>query len=130
MRDGQVLELGRHRLRFLETPHVHHWDSLMVLDETTSSLFPADLFIQPGYQPAAITEDLTEAMIGLYRGAGIFSHEAPVRTVVDRIQRLNPAWIHPMHGGSFQRELAVRFYQSLQREAFAFSGTLMGRTIG
>jgi flavorubredoxin len=26
MRDGDVLELGRHRLRFLETPHVHHWD--------------------------------------------------------------------------------------------------------
>ena len=29
MRDGDVLDLGRHRLRFLETPHVHHWDSMM-----------------------------------------------------------------------------------------------------
>jgi flavorubredoxin len=63
MRDGDVLELGRHRLRFLETPHVHHWDSMMVLEETTGSLFPADLFIQPGDQPAVINEDLSPAML-------------------------------------------------------------------
>lgn len=50
-RDGEVLELGQHKLRFLETPHVHHWDSMMVFDETTRSLFPSDLFIQPGDQP-------------------------------------------------------------------------------
>jgi len=47
MQDGDVLDLGRHRLRAWETPHVHHWDSLMVVEETTASLFPSDLFIQP-----------------------------------------------------------------------------------
>jgi flavorubredoxin len=30
------------------TPHVHHWDSMIVFEETTKSLFPSDLFIQPG----------------------------------------------------------------------------------
>jgi hypothetical protein len=35
-----------------------------------------------------------------------------------------------MHGGSFQRDLASRFYQRLQHEPFAFNGTLMGRQIG
>jgi flavorubredoxin len=59
VRDGDILDLGRHRLRFMETPHVHHWDSMMVLEETTQSFFPADLFIQPGHQPPIITEDLT-----------------------------------------------------------------------
>jgi flavorubredoxin len=47
-KDGERVELGKHTLRFLETPHVHHWDSMMVVEETTSSLFPADLFIQRG----------------------------------------------------------------------------------
>jgi flavorubredoxin len=50
VRDGDLIELGRHRLRFLETPHVHHWDSMMVAEETTGGLFPADLFLQPGEQ--------------------------------------------------------------------------------
>ena len=79
--DGETLELGRHTLRFLETPHVHHWDSMMVVEESTGSLFPSDLFIQPGDQPPVVTENLGEAMIGLYRGAGIFAHEEPVRRV-------------------------------------------------
>ena len=35
--DGEKLELGRHTLRFLETPHVHHWDSMMVFEETTGA---------------------------------------------------------------------------------------------
>jgi flavorubredoxin len=129
MHDGEVLDLGRHRLRFLETPHVHHWDSLMIVDETTASLFPADLFIQPGDQPAIVKENLTQEMLGLYRGSGIFAHEAPVRQVVDRIEKINPAWIHPMHGGSFTSELAPRFYRALRAEQFAFSGTLAGRQL-
>jgi flavorubredoxin len=28
--DGEVIDLGEHKLRFLETPHVHHWDSMML----------------------------------------------------------------------------------------------------
>jgi flavorubredoxin len=129
MQDGDVLDLGRHRLRFLETPHVHHWDSMMVFDETTSSLFPADLFIQPGDQPPIVTEDLAPQMLALYRKIGIFAHEAPVRQVVSRVQELDPAWIHPMHGGSFKREVARRYYQALREQPFAYDGLLSGRQL-
>lgn len=129
MRDGDILDLGRHRLRVLETPHVHHWDSLMIFDETTRSLFPADLFIQPGDQPPVVTEDLTASMLKLYRNTGIFAHETPVRQVVGRVQKLDPAWIHPMHGGSFERDLASRFYQALAEQPFAYAGMLRGRQL-
>ena len=53
-RDGETVDLGEHKLRFLETPHVHHWDSMMVFEEATASLFPADLYIQPGDQPPIV----------------------------------------------------------------------------
>jgi flavorubredoxin len=129
MRDGDVLDLGRHRLRFLETPHVHHWDSMMIFEETTKSVFPADLFIQPGDQPPVVTEDLTAEMLALYRAVGIFAHEGPVRQVVDRIAKLDPEWIHPMHGGSFRQELAPRFYRALREEQFGYCGMLLGRPL-
>ena len=129
MRDGTTLDLGERQLRFLETPHVHHWDSMMIFEETSRSLFPADLFVQPGDQPPIITEDLTPAMLGLYRGSGIFAHENPVRQAVDRIEKLAPQWFHPMHGGSFSSELASRFYKALRDEPFAYSNVLLGRTI-
>src|SRR5215472_15303845 len=53
---------GRYRLRFLESPHVHHWDSMMVFEETTLSLLPSDLFPQPGDQPPVVTDDLSDEM--------------------------------------------------------------------
>src|SRR5215212_671375 len=40
MRDGDTLALGTHQVRFLETPHVHHWDLLMCFEEVTNSPAP------------------------------------------------------------------------------------------
>lgn len=129
VKDGETIDLGRHKLRFLETPHVHHWDSMMVFEEATSSLFPADLFIQPGDQPPVVTEDLSPSMLHLYREVGIFAHEDPVRQVVDRIEKLDPEWIHAMHGGTLTREIAPRFYRALREEPFGYRGKLLGREL-
>ena len=128
-RDGENLDLGKHKLRFLETPHVHHWDSMMVVEETTRSLFPSDLFIQPGEQPPVVTENLSASMLDLYRGAGIFAHELPVRRTVKRIVDLDFAWIHPMHGGSFERSALANYADALTENEFAFRGSLLGREI-
>ena len=101
----------------------------MVFEETTCSLFPADLFIQPRDQPPIVNEDLTPQMLALYRKIGIFAHEAPVRQTVNRIEKINPAWIHPMHGGSFKREVAPRYFRALREEPFAYQGMLRGREL-
>jgi flavorubredoxin len=128
-RDGETLDLGKHKLRFLETPHVHHWDSMMVVDETTGSLFPSDLFIQPADQPPIVTENLSMTMLELYRAVGIFAHERPVRQVVDRIEKLDLQWIHPMHGGSMKRDTLSQYVTALKENEFAFRGSLLGREI-
>jgi flavorubredoxin len=127
--DGDVIDLGERKLRFLETPHVHHWDSMMLFEETTSSLFPSDLFIQPGDQPPVVSEDLGAEMCGYYREIGIFAHEDPVRQVVDRVERLDPAWIHGMHGGSLGRETIPYFVRALREEPFGYQGKLLGREL-
>lgn len=127
VRDGDVLHLGRHRLRFLETPHVHHWDSLMVFEETTGSLFPADLFLQPGDQPAAVTEDLGAEMCEFYRESGIFAAPEPVLRSLRRIRALDPEWVHPMHGGSLGRIVLPRYVDALLTRPFAFDGRVIGR---
>ena len=45
-------------------PHVHHWDSMMVVENTTGSLFPSDLFIQPDDQPPVVREDRGQICAG------------------------------------------------------------------
>jgi flavorubredoxin len=129
VRDGDTLELGRHRLRFLETPHVHHWDSMMVIDETTNALFPADLFLQPGEQTPLVRENLSREMCELYRGVGIFAAREPVVRVVDRVERMNLQRIHPMHGGSLVQEILPRYFSTLRTERFWFDNMVFGRKL-
>jgi flavorubredoxin len=129
VRDGDTIDLGRHRLRFWETPHVHHWDSMMVVEETTRSLFPADLFLQPGEQEPICREDLGAEMCELYRAAGIFGGRDPVLRVVERVERSDLAWIHPMHGGSIKPALIPAFTRALREQPFTFDGRLFGRSI-
>jgi len=128
--DGDVIDTGRHQLKFIETPHVHHWDSMMVFEESTKSLFPSDLYIQPGDQPPVVNEDLTPEMLGFYREIGIFAHEDPVRTTIDRLERLAPDWVHAMHGGTLTGEILPRYTKALREEPFAFQGKSLGRPIG
>lgn len=128
-KDGETLALGRHTLRFLETPHVHHWDSMMVVEETTNSLFPADLFLQPGDQPPVVTENLGNAMCEVYRKTGIFAHELPVRRVADRIAQLDPDWVHAMHGGTLTKAALPAYLAALERQEFAYRGVLLGREL-
>jgi flavorubredoxin len=128
-RDGEVVDLGRHRLRFLETAHVHHWDSLMLFEESTRSLFPSDLFIQPGDQPPVVSENMGVEMCAFYRQIGIFAHEDPVRRVVDRVEGLEPDWVHGMHGGSLTREALPHYVRALREEPFAYEGKLLGRAV-
>jgi flavorubredoxin len=127
--EGDVIDLGKHKLRFLETPHVHHWDSMMLFEETTKSLFPSDLFIQPGDQPPVVTEDLGAMMCQYYREIGIFAHDQPVRDVVDRIEALDPDWIHGMHGGSLGRETIPYFTRAVREESAGYDGRLFGRNV-
>jgi hypothetical protein len=101
----------------------------MIVEESTNSLFPSDLYLQPGDQPPVVTENLSDAMIEVYRGVGIFAHENPVRAVADRIEQIAPDWIHSMHGGTIKGESLHYFTSALREREFAYNGMLLGREV-
>ena len=129
VQDEDVIDLGKHRLRFLETPHVHHWDSMMVFEETTCSLLPSDLFIQPGEQPPIVRENLGKEMCLWYRAAGLFAGKKPVLRVVDYLTTLDLQWVHPMHGGSLPGDVLPGHVHALRTEPFVFDGRIFGRAL-
>ena len=81
-------------------------------------------------QPPVVTENLSQAMLEVYRAVGIFAHEEPVRAVVERIEALEPAWVHAMHGGTLTREAVPAFNQALREHEFGYRGMLLGRELG
>ena len=51
--DGEVVDIGGRRVRYIDTPHVPHgWDAGVIFEETTRTLFAGDLFAHYGRGPA------------------------------------------------------------------------------
>ena len=125
--DGEVLKTGKKSLRFIMTPHVHHWDSMMIFEENTKSLFTSDLFMQPGFNKPVLSDDLSEAMIGLYRAVGIFASEKPVRETTRRLDGLQPKMVFPMHGSCIDSSTFGKYTDAIMKNDFAYTNMLLGR---
>jgi flavorubredoxin len=127
--DNEKLNIGKATLKFIMTPHVHHWDSMMMFDETSKSLFPSDLFIQPGNNNPVLADDLSDAMIQMYRAVGIFGSEVPVRQTTERLIKLEPRMVFPMHGSCLDHSVFSKYTDALMNNKFAYCGSLLGRKL-
>lgn len=125
MADGQVLNTGKYRFRFVQTPHVPHcWEAGLLFEETNATLLCSDLFHQGGD-----VEPLTEAdIIGRARKtltdyqAGPFANYMPYTKdtdgILQKLASLKPRTIVPMHGSAYvgDGERAVRDLAVVMRE--------------
>jgi flavorubredoxin len=127
--DNEILKTGKRQFRFIMTPHVHHWDSMMIYEETTKSLFPSDLFIQPGNNKPIISDDLSESMIALYKAVGIFANEEPVRRTTRRLMNLSPNMIFPMHGSCIENSSFSMYTDAIMKNNFAYTDMLLGQKL-
>lgn len=109
--DNEVLQTGRHRLKFLATPHVPHcWDAGLFFEETERTLLCSDLFFHPGGPEPVTTSDI----VGRARDAierslgGPFANSMPYTPytgrTLERLAALEPATLALMHGSSFRGE--------------------------
>lgn len=100
--DGGAVDLGRHRLRLLATPHVPHcWDAVMAFETTTATLFTSDLLAQLGHRPPVTDSDVVEPALSLMRA---FPDVIPIGghtfAALDRLVALEPATLAIHHGGA------------------------------
>jgi flavorubredoxin len=100
--DRDVLDIGGHRLRWIDTPHVPHaWKAGVIYDETTRTLLCGDLFTHGGSHPATTTGDVmgpTIAAEDLFH----YSSLAPTSSAtVRRLADLDIATLALMHGPAF-----------------------------
>src|SRR6266536_2744708 len=98
--DGERLVLGRHAVRWLDTPHVPHaWECGFLSDETTRTFLCGDLFTQPGASHPPVTSgDIlgpSEAMRG---SLDYWAHAASPRPTLERLTSLQPTTLACMRG--------------------------------
>ena len=106
--DGEVLDAGSHRLRWLSTPHVPHgWDAGLWFEESERVLLCSDLFFHPGDPEPLTTDDVVgRARDAIHEGAqGPLANDMPYTPHTDatlrRLADLEPRTLAVMHGSSF-----------------------------
>jgi flavorubredoxin len=109
LNDNEVFEIGRHRLRFLATPHVPHgWDAGLFFEETNKTLLCSDLFFQPGDPEPLTDSDLVQnAKDAIIAGlSSPLAKDMPYTPYTNetllRLAELQPGTLAMMHGTSFR----------------------------
>ena len=104
LEDGEQVSLGRHKVRWLATPHLPHgWECGYLMEETTRTLLCGDLFTQGGANHAAVTEaDILEPSEGFRAQLDYYSHTKNAGPMVERLAALQPTTLACMHGAAWR----------------------------
>lgn len=107
--DGETVSLGRHVLRWLDTPHVPHgWDCGLMFDETTRTFLCGDLFTQGGPGDVPLTEsDILGPSEAFRKPLDYFAHAPHTEAVLERLARLEPTTLACMHGSAWRGDGAA-----------------------
>lgn len=102
LQDGQVIDLGGKRIRFIDTPHTPHgWDAGVLFEETTATLMCGDLFTQLG-NDRALTEGDIVGPANVAEDIFRYSSLNPqMGSTIRRLAALKPRTLALMHGPSF-----------------------------
>jgi flavorubredoxin len=106
--NGEVIDLGGRRVRYIDTPHVPHaWESGLIYEEITGTLFSGDLFTQLGQGPAITGDSIVAAAIAAeeaFKSTALTPATAPtIRMLAD----LDPRCLAVMHGSSYEGDCAT-----------------------
>lgn len=120
--DGEVFDVGGHRVRWIDTPHVPGpWEAGVLFEEETRTLFCGDLFARTGSADVTTTSDIVDAAIGhdqLMHGHAVTANTGPT---LRRLAELEPTQLALMHGPTFRGDCAG----ALQALAGYFDAVLM-----
>ena len=114
--DGETLDLGRHKMRWFDTPHMPHaWECGLMMDTATRTFFCGDLFTQGGAGEVPVTESDILAPSEAFRAPmDYYAHAPQTGAILERLAQEKPTTLAVMHGSAWRgdgtrllRELAV-----------------------
>jgi flavorubredoxin len=107
--DGEQLALGRHEVRWFDTPHVPHaWECGLMTEESTKTFLCGDLFTQGGPGDVALTEsDILGPSEEFRKPMDYFAHAPETRAILERLAAERPTTLACMHGSAWRGDGAA-----------------------
>ncbi|HVY66853.1 MAG TPA: MBL fold metallo-hydrolase, partial [Gammaproteobacteria bacterium] len=109
LEDNAGLSLGAKTIRWLDTPHLPHgWESGLIFETTTKTLFCGDLFTQGGAGTVALTEgDILGPSEAFRKPMDYYSHSPHTGAMLERLAALEPTTLACMHGSAWRGDGAA-----------------------
>ena len=109
LEDNAELSLGAKTIRWLDTPHLPHgWESGLIFETTTKTLFCGDLFTQGGAGKVALTEgDILGPSEAFRKPMDYYSHSPHTGAMLERLAGLAPTTLACMHGSAWRGDGAA-----------------------
>jgi flavorubredoxin len=107
--DGETLSLGKHLVRWFDTPHLpHSWECGYLMEESTRTLLCGDLFTQGGAHNPAVTEsDILGPSEAFRQQMDYFSHTKNAGEMIERLASAAPTTLACMHGSAWRGDGAT-----------------------
>jgi flavorubredoxin len=101
---GETITLGRHCLRWFDTPHLPHaWECGYLMEEMTSTLLCGDLFTQGGADcPPLTSADILESSEAFRKEMDYYSHTKNVHSLMADLAGAQPKTLACMHGSAWE----------------------------
>ncbi len=104
---NEVLDLGGKQVRYIDTPHVPHaWESGLIYELTTRTLFTGDLFTQLGNGPALTESSIVTEAIVAEEAFHAMALTPTTATTIRSLKALGAARLAVMHGSCFSGDCA------------------------
>jgi flavorubredoxin len=107
--DGEVLDLGSHKVRWFDAPHVPHgWECGFLMESVTRTLLCGDLFTQGGDGKVAMTEaDILAPSEAFRKQMDYYAHGPNTHATLERLAREKPQALACMHGSAWRGDGAA-----------------------
>ena len=107
--DGEILKLGRHQLRWFDTPHLPHaWECGLMMELTTRTLLCGDLFTQGGKGETPLTEsDILGPSEAFRSPMDYYAHSPDTGAMLERLAAERPEVLACMHGSAWRGDGAA-----------------------
>jgi flavorubredoxin len=107
--DGETLSLGKHVVRWIDTPHVAHgWECGLLMETYTHTLLCGDLFTQGGAGEIPVTEaDILGPSEGFRGQMDYYAHTPATAAILERLAAERPQTLACMHGSAWRGDGAA-----------------------
>jgi len=109
LRDSEELTLGRHTVRWYDTPHMPHgWECGLMMESSTRTFLCGDLFTQGGSGEVALTEsDILGPSEAFRKPMDYFAHAPQTGATLERLAKEEPSTLACMHGSAWRGDGAA-----------------------